>query len=313
MNQRGYDEIIISEQGGTGALRLPVASPQVSWEISGAGAFSAFARVDDVRAAGLWTDIKGRWVEYASPAGKWGGVITAQPTTDNVLEVVAEGYLALLRGRQVSVSGLQSGTPGGLARRVLIESGLSTPTFIRIGQIGEADQAISVELVGDAGSDLLQRISDAGDAEWVIDADRTFTFSRRLGRDRSAAIRLVEDIHIVSHRINDDAWTTNTGVSVVIEVPEGTAPPPWSGVPIGIGANNPAVPGDRTHPLPTLSTELTLANIDDAFLSFDLGDTVYIELGSIGICGRFRTKVRALDVASQTLTVSGELLKGTIG
>jgi hypothetical protein len=310
---RGYDEVVISKHGGLDPIRLPVAAPQASWEISGAGAFSAFARVDDVRSVGLWTDIKGRWLSYASAAGDWGGVITAQPTTDNVVEIVAEGYLALLRGRHVEVSGTQTGCPGGLARRVLIESGLSAPTFIRLGSIGEADQSISVELVGDAGSDLLPRISDAGDAEWIIDADRVFTFSRRLGQDRSQTIRLVEDRHIVAHRVNDDVWTNTATASAVLAVPEGTAPPPWSGVPVGIGANSPAVPGDRTHPLPTTATELTLANIDDAFLSFALGDTVYVELGSIGVHGRFRANVRALEVTSQTLTVSGELLKDGLG
>lgn len=305
----GYDEVLISEHGGGSPVRLPVAAPQASWEISGGGAFSAFARADDVRAAGLWTDIKGRWLEYASAAGRWGGVITAQPTTDNVMEIAAEGYVALLRGREVAVGGTQTGAPGGLARRVLIEAGLGAPTFVRIGAIGEADQAISVTLEGDAGSDLLPRIADAGDAEWIIDADRVFTFSRRLGQDRSMTVRLVEDRHIVSHRVNDDLWDTTTSASHVLRVSAGTAPPSWFGVPVGILANSPAVPSGRTQALPTISTELTLASIDDAFLAFDLGDTVRVELGSIGIGGRFRVLVRALDVASQTLTVSGELLK----
>ena len=83
----------------------------------------------------------------------------------------------------------------------------------------------------------------------------------------------------------------------------------WFAVPAGTGANNPAVPSGRGDAIPTLATELTLANIDDCFVDFDLGDTVRIDLGSIGISGRFRAKVKALDAGSRTLTVSGELLR----
>ncbi len=87
------------------------------------------------------------------------------------------------------------------------------------------------------------------------------------------------------------------------------APPPWASVAVGIGANNPAVAARRHVPPPTVPVELTLANIDGCFLAFDLGDTVRVDLGSVGVTGRFRAMSKALDTATQTLTVAGELLK----
>jgi hypothetical protein len=81
------------------------------------------------------------------------------------------------------------------------------------------------------------------------------------------------------------------------------------GQPVGIGAHNPAVAGRRHVPPPTVPAELTLANVDGCFGAFDLGDTVRVELGSVGVTGRFRAMVKALDVASQALTVSGELMR----
>jgi hypothetical protein len=304
-----WDEIRICEAGGLNAIRLPVAAPQVSWEVSGPGAFSAFARSDDVRAAGLWTDLKGRWIDYASQVGRWGGVITAQPTTDNVVEIVGEGFLALLRGRPVSVPGVGMGAPGGFAQRILLEARASGSTFVTVGAVDQGGRVISFELLGDAGSDLLPLLAEGDEAEWTIDADRVFTFSRRLGSDKSDAIRLVEDRHILAHRVNDDVWGDAGGNPTLIDIAPEATTPAWFAVAPGIGANNPAVPSGRGDRPLTLATELTLANIDDCFTTVDLGDTCRVELGSIGVTGRFRVMIKALDVGSQTLTVSGEMLR----
>jgi hypothetical protein len=398
------DDIIVSEPGNINPKRLAIASPQLSWEINAPGSFSGFVRLDELRKAGLAGDIKGMWLTYPSTAGWWGGVVTGKPTSDGVAEIVAAGFSTLLSGHVITNPLVAiTGSAGGLAKQAILHSGVNSPTFIRIGMIDEGGGPVSLELTGDVGNDLLPQIADAGDVEWRIDADRVFSLSRKLGRDRSAAIRLTEDVHIVSVRVADDlvnsaqgtafrvqgalsqslsaftrpiaptaiqpptnptllpstipltpVWweTVGTGMQATFaadvweSLPEGvpaggsapatarrhperivwqsyvidppgvasipsssSAPPPWVGRPPGVGANNPSIPSSRFAPQLTIPTELTLANIDGLFSVFDLGDTVRIELGSIGVCGRFRMKSKALDVVSQSLSVSGDLLK----
>lgn len=381
------EEVVIAEPGNLAAMRVPITGVLCRWEINDPGAFSGFVRQDDLRAAGLGGDIKGYWVQYPTSAGPWGGVVTGQPSSSGVVEIAAEGFLGLVRGRVISNSVVAlSGSAGGLARRALALAGAGNPTFVQIGSIDEGGGDVAVELVGDVAADVLPQIADAADVEWLIDAERVFRLSRRLGSDRSAVVRLVEDRHIVQARINDDLendptgqvyrvqgelsqamaaaagvgadapprWEPRSSAGVVGPgwggLPEGipvgatanqlgyrtaageswrarrqtyavetagvaaigssnAAPAPWLGLPVGLGANNPAVAGRRHVPPPSVPCELTLANRDGCFGWFDLGDTVRVELGSNGATGRFRAIVKALDVASQELTVSGELLR----
>lgn len=407
-----YDDVTIAAPGNLEPRRVPVASVQASWEINGPGSFSGFVRLDDLRRAGLVGDVKGYWLTYATAAGPWGGVITGRPTTGAYAEIVAQGFVTLVEGRVLTDHVLaMGGSPGGLAKRALTQAGAGAPTFLAIGSVDEGGGPLGIDLAGDVARDILPHIAEAGDVEWIVGADRVFRLARRLGHDRSAIVRLVEDRHVIEPRINDDlavappglafrvqselsqmvmaitkptptepavlppnnpppsptspggapgrpplwerrdgrwrpnveAWqggnapqgipagSTAAALGAIpgmaeawqgqlqtyaIEVPgvvsapaANTAPPPWSGVAVGVGANNPAVPSRRHAPPPTVPVELTLTNRDDCFLAFDIGDTVRVDIGSVGVTGRFRAMTKALDVASQTLTVAGELLK----
>ena len=390
MTGRIYDEAVVSAPGNLEPRRVPLAGTQCSWSINEAGSLSAFVRLDDMRAAGLVGDIKGYWVTYPTTAGLWGGVITGQPSTGNYLEIAAEGFVSLVKGRVLTERLVaMGGSAGGLARRALAQAGAGNPTFLDIGAIDEGGGALTVDLTGDVATDVLPQLAEAGDVEWVVTAERVFTLARRLGNDLSATVRLVEDRHIAQARVNDDletvaagqvlrvqselsqavmtrqrpqaaqptvqpptnpavptpstpapvppawGWSSTglggvfgTGLSGVaeawqsqlqtyaLELPgvastpnTSAAPPPWASVAVGIGANNPAVAARRHVPPPTVPVELTLANVDGCFLAFDLGDTVRVDLGSVGVTGRFRAMSKALDTATQTLTVAGELLK----
>lgn len=376
-------DVTLSEPGNLAPVRVPIVSTLCSWEINATGTFSGFVRQDDLRAVGLGGDIKGYWLYYPTAAGTWGGVVTGQPSSGGVVEIAGEGFLGLVRGRLITNAMVaKSGSAGGLARRALTLAGAGNPTFLRFGVIDEGGGSVAVELVGDVGADVLPQIADAGDVEWIIDADRTFRLARRLGTDRSTTVRLVEDRHIVQARITDDLesdsagevyrvqgelsqalagsdgaaphWEPRSSAGVIGPgwgglpegVPAGAAaaqlgyrsaageswrtrrqrytieqagvasvsssnasPAPWVGLPVGMGANNPAVAGMRHVPPPTVPAELTLANRDGCFRWFDLGDTVRVDLGGNGITGRFRAMVKSLDVASQALTVSGELMR----
>lgn len=422
MVYRIYDEMTVAAPGNLGPVRLPIAASSVRWGLNDGGALSAFVRLDDLRAAGLIGDLKGYWVQYATSAGPFGGIITGQPTTGNYMEISAEGFLSLVKGRMVNQRIVaMGGSAGGLAKRALSLAGAGNPTFIDLGDIDEGGGALSIELTGDVATDILPQIAEAGDVEWVVTADRVFNLARRLGNDLSSIVRLVEDRHIIEARVNDDLAATSSGSTMmvqsalsqsvmgrtrtqppandpVIQPPNNPAPPPpapppptppvitptqppvrtpprnpfqafvdrffggrfgrpagtqavtatiaiapvttvseswqaqlqtytieapgtastpgtnaspapWRAVVIGIGANNPAVASKRHAPPPTVPVELTLANVDNCFRAFDIGDTVRIDLGSVGVTGRFRIMSKSLDVASQALTVAGELLK----
>lgn len=389
MSGRIYDDAVISAPGNLEPRRVPLAAAQCGWGINEAGSFSAFVRLDDMKAAGLVGDIKGYWVTYATSAGLWGGVISGQPSTGNYLEIAAQGFVTLVKGRVLTERLVaMGGSAGGLARRALSRAGAGNPTFLDIGDIDEGGGALTVDLTGDVATDVLPQLAEAGDVEWMVTAERVFHLARRLGSDRSATVRLVEDRHIAQARVNDDLETVTSGQvlrvqselsqavmtrqrsqptqvvqpptnpavltsptplpsppiwgwsstslgglfnaspsgiaeawqsqlqTYALELPgvastpsTSAAPPPWYSVAVGIGANNPAVAGRRHVPPPTVPVELTLANIDNCFLAFDLGDTVRVDLGSIGVTGRFRAMSKALDAATQTLTVAGELLK----
>lgn len=415
-----HDDSVISEPGNLNPVRIPLTAIQCSWELSAAGSLSAYVLLEDMRAAGLLGNIKGYWLTYPTSAGLWGGVITGQPSTGTYMEIEAQGFLMLLKGRMLTSRLLaMGGSAGGLARRALSQAGAGNPTFIDLGDIDEGGGALSLDLTGDVATDVLPQLAEAGDVEWVVTANRVFHLARRLGNDLSSTVRLVEDRHIVNARVNDDLEAvgggqvfrvqselsqsvmvrnrtqsqpgggTNQPGGGVLQPPNNPAPPApppppptppviephsdsfmnlimdlyrqygwtfgipagspatvapqqsiaaevwqsqmqtytleapgvasapstnaasalWSGVAVGIGANNPAVAGRRHIPPPTVPVQLDLANTDGCFLAFDIGDTVRVDLGSIGVTGRFRVMNKGLDVTTQVLTVSGELLK----
>ena len=353
-------EVRISERGGLYPRRVPVADLQCSWELSNAGTMSAYARMDDLRLLGLGRDLKGMWVEFEHPsAGRWGGVLSGRPTSGAVVELAAEGWASLLRGRVINGSQLVSGRAAGVARVVVRGARELGATYITIGTIDESGESVSMTASGDVAVDVLGQVAEAGNVEWVIDADSVFHCGSRLGHDLSSRYRLVEDRHVVEHRTDDDLWasrqgqvyrvqseqalalavTTGAAVSAVGSQPQWslsgvgdaadlaqlqfyeeaepaeirafptrTFPAPWRGVPVGIGANTPAMPTPRASPLPTTPLQMTLSNRDNCWTWCDLGNTVRVELGSIGLSGRFRIYSRGLNWAANTLTVAGEAL-----
>lgn len=203
-----FDEVVIEDHGGGTPRRLRVASVQASWTINEPGEFSCFARIDDLRSAGLGWDLQDRWVTWYGPAGlTFGGVITGRPVEDGVAEIEAQGWARLLEGHLLTeFERVPEGGPGGLARRAVIAGGTTGPTYINIGMIDEGGVPISVTFGGADVLDVLSDLTTDDDIEWTIDATRTFHAARRLGRDKSARIRLVEDRQITNYRIAEDAW-----------------------------------------------------------------------------------------------------------
>lgn len=212
-------EVLIFDHGGTNGQRVPVTGVQCSWEISQAGSFSAFARLEDLRAAGLGYDLSGKWLTYGHPsAGEWGGVISGRPVQNEVVEIAADGWAALLQGRVLDEwETPPSGQVGGLARRAIVASD-SGGGMLTLGTVDEGGEPVAVLVGGqDALDDFLPLLVDAAGLEWMIDSDRRLHLSRRLGIDRSATVRLIEGTEIVEARIADDAWTRAAAERLGIE------------------------------------------------------------------------------------------------
>ncbi|MDQ3657720.1 MAG: hypothetical protein M3457_21925 [Chloroflexota bacterium] len=200
---------MVSERGGTNPKRLTVMMPSASWQLSSAGLFSAFVRLDDLQDAGIPQDCKGSWLEWASPAGDWGGIVTGRPITDGVCEIAAMSWAVLLRGRVMdALVRPVSGPPGALMRKVLQEATRDEPTFLTIGTLDEDGESMQLSYgAEDVYNDILPMLAGDSGHEWRVTPERVFHFGRYVGTDLSASVRLVEDRHIASYRASDDLWT----------------------------------------------------------------------------------------------------------
>lgn len=370
------DEVMIEDHGGGNGARVSVWGVRASQELSNVGSFSCFVLLDDLRRAGFGYTLKDRWLRCdIGGFGRWGGVITARPVTESTIaEIAAEGWASLLGGHMlVDYQRVPSGPAGGLARRVLIDAGTSQPTYLSLGRIDEGGEPLLMRLGGqDALRDVLMALAD--DIEWIVDEDRVVHVMRRIGKDVSAWVRLVEGRHIAGRPdIADDTWADPADEIFDFENVEETArrrflsswgsisafdphigvaqvrPPGWQEgkrrrrqarrkralsvarrrkssrgggatasnmspslagwaiQPVGIGLNNPAVPGDVRTPLPTTPLSISVVNVDNVWAACQIGNVVRVDLLA-GFTGRFRIAKRAINTTEGILYLSGEAL-----
>jgi hypothetical protein len=219
------DEVIIMDRGGGRARRVPVVQVSARREVRNSGELSCFARISDLRPLGLAGEIRGMWLEWHHPTwGTWGGVISGRPIHGGIAEITVDGWAVLLRGRpQVEPDRPPAGSAGGLARRIVTAAGAEEPTFVTIGSVDEGGEPLSISVnAGDTLDDLLPSVDDAIAMEWIVDENRAFHIARRLGRDLSNRVRLVEGRHFSSDdsRIDDDLWSSASGQRLVLESAE---------------------------------------------------------------------------------------------
>lgn len=361
------DEVVILEHGGIDAKRLRVFDVQASWELSNIGAFSAYCQIEDVRAAGLPLSLKDRWLIWDHPtAGRWGGVISGVQFDQGVMEIAADSWGALLRFRILPQQERWNGAaPAALARHALMMLDANHGTFIRIGTIEEGGPPIEMVFGGqDVADDLLPSLVEAG-MEWTIDEERYFHAGRKIGRDVSASVRLVEGVHIIKARIADDVWADGADETYFIESMEQSArqtvvrnatltavqqsdpsitlaaqpspsgaprkkqrtkPAPsssagsrtvaawsnpiehWTYFPPGVSAHSLLAPTEGGAPVPTSPIELTIRDVDFVWSRIQLGYVVRADIGGTGFSGRVRIVGRGIDIAGNTMSLSGEAL-----
>jgi hypothetical protein len=309
------DAVLIAERGGYDARRVPIIAPQVSWELSNVGSFSAFARIADLRAVGLGGELQDRWLSWArADVGRWAGPITGRPLTDGVAELTAEDWSGQLRQRILDQWDTSpGGQPPGLARRALMSSVGDVPAFVTIGALDEGGIPLATTLGGEnVLEDVLPRLNEEGGMEWQVDPDRVLTAGQRLGHDRSPLLRLTEGCEIVSYQLAEDAFAATGTQRLEIEsafaerrrnpgavVSDSTTH--WTEPRIIV---TPTVAGRTPETVPL---QLTLANRRDVWLRIELGDEVRVVIESAALSGTFRVMVRAFDGGSNTRTLSGEV------
>lgn len=216
----------ISDFGNAKPRRIPITGVQWSRELSNVGTFSGFVKLTDLRRVGLADDLIGSWVTYDDPdAGRWGGVITDQPIDDGVVEIMADGWAALLGGQVVDTWDRQAiGQPAGLVRRALSLVGADAPVFVEIGNVDEGGSQLQVSFGGQLLlDDIMPELAEAGELEWWVDDDRKLHMGRHIGRDKSASIRLVEGRHFVEPKLADGLSTRQPARIYAIESDESTA------------------------------------------------------------------------------------------
>lgn len=213
-------EVVISDHGGGNPRRLRVFGVQATWEVSNVGAFSCFARVEDLRRAGLGGALGGAWLTWnGGLVGQWGGQISGRPLTPGVTELAAEGWGSLLRGHVID-GWLEPGVGqyAGIAWRGIL-SAQGSQAFITVGTLDEGGESVDIDGAGqDIIDDLTGNLADGGMMEWLVDQDRVFRAGRRVGQDRSARYRLIEGRHIVDFRGPvDDLWAAPPAEVIEIE------------------------------------------------------------------------------------------------
>lgn len=378
------DEVVIMDRGGSNPRRVMLAQPSASWELSNYGQFSAFAPLSQLRAAGIPWDMKGMWLEWDSPAGKWGGVITGRPVTDGVAEIASMSYATLLRGRLTPANLRPITAPAGaIAKYLLQEAVRDHPSFITRGVIDEGGMPLDMSFANqDIMSSAIPSLAGNTGHEWVVTPDRVFSFTKYAGEDLSSMVRLVEGRHITTYRVSDDIWLYNnilTGVGANpeidslnwteqvqsrtrvpttytyknkkmkngkkkrVKVVEKKAHFIWTTTPtertypsvdpyitLGTGDQDSI---DRYGPLEgtrvyedtrsmaviatriqneldsmidqPIALEMTVANVDNCYRTFQEGDVIWVDLGSVRYSGVFRVLLRSID--SGGLRLAGDL------
>lgn len=218
-------QIVLSDHGGNNARRVRVFGVQASWELNAVGSLSCFARIADLRSAGVDTALSGKWLTCGVGVGdEWGGVVTARPVTPEVTEITAEGWATMLRGITIMQSistGPLRGQYAGVARAGVIAA-LANQTFISIGSIDEGGELTEISEFGqDVIDDLAGSLTDNDRMEWYVDGDKRFHAGRRIGVDYSHKFQFIEGRHIVDFSGPiDDLWSKPAKQIMVLQSQE---------------------------------------------------------------------------------------------
>ena len=202
----GLTDVLISAQGGHMWRTFNAWNLAASWVINDHGTLACAIEMDDVSAYCTTAQaLQGRDIRWKHPtAGWWRGVITAvvPRPDDRTVEVTAKGYSWWLSKRVTpKIAKFPGAPPGGIISAVLQASKREATLPFDSIQIDETGAPFAYETRAGNVLDVVRGVTSRSGQEWQNDMDANqFQWRQEMGRDLSAQIQLVDNIHIVDHR-----------------------------------------------------------------------------------------------------------------
>lgn len=327
-------DVILSRSGDRERQALAMAGVVCSWETNAAGEFSAFAKLEDVRAIEPSLDaLRGWWLiwEVHPHLPTWGGRITdVVVTADQTVELDARGWLDVLakrltRRRNTSISA----TAGAIAARLVRDTNLSDATGLSDVAFDDAGAFVSWQDDGGEVLDALSRLADLSGQEFCVDEDtRAFSWRNQCGSDLTSSVQLVQGRHIVDWR---PAWSLEPIITEVVLDPADknrfrTAPAVSGFADAAYTAYGPRqARGTYRGQLPRAAAqavasrqassladrgrliECDVVDADGCFAWFRRGDTITVVLADIDRALAVRILVMSYDQSSDLVRISGEI------
>lgn len=323
-------EVVISRRFGSDPRRWQASGIRAAKEVSRAGTMSFLTPVAALAAEGF-PDFKGMWVHYEHDSGfTFAGVITARRRRPGAWEIIAETFHVLMRKRRMArLFRTLTAPPGSLFVRVLKDAQNGDPLGLRSILADESGDAMRLDARAmDLYDEVIPTLLRGGEFEWDIDDDRNASFGKHIGADRRATVHLAEGRHVVDFSLDDDLWTITNDIlgiparrgfaeSRAFQVEDGDSIRGY-----GRMQGTLVVPEITKHAItpvikrqlqewkdPRQSLSLTLANEDNCFGWFGIGDRIRVTLGSAGTTVIYRPLAIALDEDTGTMTTAGEVVE----
>lgn len=337
MTTPALHDLTLTRPGETSPVTLTTNGIAASWAVRPPGTLSAEVVTADLIDAFGTTDLAhAYWVFWEHPtAGRWGGVVTATEATkaSGTTEVAARDMTELVAARATAkVYDLPAIGAGGAVEKLIFDAGRASPTWIAGVELDALLPAIPFQSRGDQVLAAIDRLIAEADAEYQVTPDRILRVARRLGRDLSATVQLMEDQQITDFRFPqtgdalrneltavaaDDAFARTTAVVVADDASIQRR---------GLRQETVVFEGmtTETQLKPAalaalarrvkLGRSLTLTLIEDdpddpTFAAFRERDTVGVLLPSVNWAGDVRVLVRAVDTTTNLMTITGEVVR----
>lgn len=201
--------LTIAERGWGDKRAIVAGDVSASWSVSRPGKLSAIL---DARRAWLLDvdDYVGKWVRWDHPTcGAWGGVVQdAQCDLQRgTVELSCDSFHDLLAKRRTPATYRQASAPAGsLVLRAITDAGVDDPVPLDSAVADEDGPLFQFQW---RGQELLSIVSGmastaAMDYDVTLDDDTdaiALEFRRRVGRDQTGSVLLVEGYHVIDGTI----------------------------------------------------------------------------------------------------------------
>lgn len=327
-------DVVIARHGDRDRQHLTCGDVAVSSEVNAAGAFSAFAPIDEVlQITPNPEDLRGMWVMWQHPTlADFGGVVTDVAVRSNgAVEIASGGWLSLLskrltRRRDQSVNA----QAGAIAARIVRDAGAVEPTGIAGVSADEWGEFVGWRDDGGEVLSALSRLRNLSGQDYAVgESDRIFYWRRQFGTDLSSSVQLVTGAHIADWR---PSWSLDPVVTEVVLSSSNrnrfaTAPSVSGHDAAAYAAFGPRqLRGTYRGRLPRSAVQLAatkqaellsrrgqlidfdVVDVDGCFAWFRRGDTITVVLADISRALKVRCLALSWSQDSNILRVSGEVL-----